>query len=1646
MAHKIKTSVEIDGTLTTGEYGTSTGHILLDTTPTNAPTSVGALFWDAENRTLAVNDGVGNTTLQVGQEERTLIHNNTGVALTDGQVVYITGSTGELPSVALASNTSEATSNAVLGIVTEPIANGANGFITSTGVVHGLNTLSFNEGDVLWLGSTPGTFTNIKPISPNHLVLIGYVVKKAGGNGSILVKIQNTQELSESSDVLFGTLANNDLLVYESSTGLWKNKSVNSVIGYTPENVSNKQNSLAADGTGVKYPTVDAINANVVHIAGNETITGSKVFTGASTRFDIPLLLKKSGLSEYNQVSSYSGKLQFTENSGTQFNFSMGSDYFDFGIVSLGKVAKITNTLLSANRTYDLPNASGTIALTSDLSSYAPITGGTGYIQNQFSSAQSANMWINGFVRANNAQISSWSISSEYARFGHENFNGASNYGFLQKDTGSLHLAGTSIAFSGAATFSSTVTASNGTLIGGTGTANYLPKFAGANSLGNSLIYDNGTNVGIGTTSATQKLVVDSGSSDFKPIWVRSSFLLSSKYYSSLLAGYALTTNQSAQFGYVYDTVTATNSYAHITPFGSTEGSKFMVRADGNVGIGYAAPDSKLVLAGALSGTVGIGGSTLKLVNTTTGNYASITAGITGVANSGMQLSIGNSPAMVINSSGNVGIGTTTDNGYKLNVNGSAYFASTVDALNLRTYNGGSLFLRNPANTFDWALYNNVSNVLKLDFNGANRLQIDSGGAATFSSTVTASNFISNDNINGYNIEANKTGGYGSSLALKNSSTLSNALIRFFKPNNTDFYNLYTSSTGIELNGTIAASNGTLLGGTLTSGYVPKATGANSLGNSLIYDNGTKIGIGITSPSQFALVDANGQFRVSNLDVQGFYQARKSDTAGSGVYGGSSFVLRNGATSEDLNFDVFNRVTSAWYTPMVIKNTGNVGIGTTSPSAKLHIQDTNGGVFFDGGGATYNRFKSTTSSASVGRDLLFSAQNSGTTPDLYINSVGNVGIGTTSPSGKLDIYNNIAFSLASLATASDSRVAFRIKGRDTATNTLAVSSNNTTDYILQVVNSDGTSSGNILLNSYGGNVGIGTTSPSNLLSVGVANSTTGKGITIENTSGTVYGRFGVINPTVDNNTYIGSISNNSFLLYTNNTERMRITSSGDVLIGATTDDGSASKLQVNGSINITNSYFRYNNNTGIVGSGSSITGGTSSQLGIRAGNEMLFATGGSTERMRISSTGNVCIGTTVAPYSNILNTQGGIYNQSISGAGLILRTLSNGSTASPIDNSILWKSNSPSDVASINVQDARTNVNGVPMIFSTRDNSNVYAERFRISNTGNVGIGTTTPIGKVDIFTGITGADFSMSGQQNGSISFSNAGTVTAVPTMSGKSNDGTGLLFIAGTNDVNSSPDMRFDARTNTSTDFTTLTTPAFKFTRAGNSLIDILRNGNVLIGTTSDNGNKLRVVGGSTELESLKIANTPTTSVGTPILLTWNSTTKGVESVPYATFAPTASPTFTGTPIAPTATAGTNTTQIATTAFVQNAVSAGGGVSSGTYTPTYTNGTNTHSFIIDNAVYTRVGNLVTVNIGYRISFLSNSTYSSFILTVPINRNVDTAMMVGHGSNETGALNQIPVLVNTISPTSVNVYMTTGQYATGSSRNGHITFTYSIN
>ena len=318
------------GNVDLGTYGIKGDYSQFNLTPSSVPTAVGTLSWDSFYRTLQLVDGDGDTTLQIGQELRTLVHNNTGSTLTDGQVVYVTGSTGELPSVALASNTSETTSSVTFGVVTESIANGADGFITTSGIVHGLNTLAFNEGDAIWLGSTAGTFTNVKPTAPANLVLIGYVIKKAGGNGSIFVKIQNGYELEELHDVSITSVANNQGIFWDSATSLWKNKSIPTALGYTP-----------------------ADDSLVVHKAGVETITGLKTFAND--------IIIDSGVSG-NTLSFKQYSSGVTGGAGYTSLYAQGSDTLGINFGNIKEIL-LSNSLLTTIRQYQFPDLSGTFAL-----------------------------------------------------------------------------------------------------------------------------------------------------------------------------------------------------------------------------------------------------------------------------------------------------------------------------------------------------------------------------------------------------------------------------------------------------------------------------------------------------------------------------------------------------------------------------------------------------------------------------------------------------------------------------------------------------------------------------------------------------------------------------------------------------------------------------------------------------------------------------------------------------------------------------------------------------------------------------------------------------------------------------------------------------------------------------------------------------------------------------------------------------------------------------------------------------------------------------------------------------------------------------------------------------------------------------------
>jgi hypothetical protein len=183
-------------------------------------------------------DGSLITFPTIFSEARSLVtevYNSTGATLTKGTVVYINGGQGNLPTVTKAQANSEVNSAQTYGVVKSDITNMNNGYVIVAGSLGNLDTQAFSAGTTLYLSpSTAGAYTSTKPTSPNHIVYIGVIVRSHPTLGVIEVNIQNTQELGESADVLLSSPANNEGVFYESSTSLWKNKSIATVLGYTP--------------------------------------------------------------------------------------------------------------------------------------------------------------------------------------------------------------------------------------------------------------------------------------------------------------------------------------------------------------------------------------------------------------------------------------------------------------------------------------------------------------------------------------------------------------------------------------------------------------------------------------------------------------------------------------------------------------------------------------------------------------------------------------------------------------------------------------------------------------------------------------------------------------------------------------------------------------------------------------------------------------------------------------------------------------------------------------------------------------------------------------------------------------------------------------------------------------------------------------------------------------------------------------------------------------------------------------------------------------------------------------------------------------------------------------------------------------------
>ena len=161
---------------------------------------------------------------------------------------------------------------------------------------------------------------------------------------------------------------------------------------------------------------------------------------------------------------------------------------------------------------------------------------------------------------------------------------------------------------SGTLSFSS---AGSGT-ISGSGTDNYIPRFNGTSALENSVIYDDGTNIGLGTTSPTVKLDVRATGGDSTELlrlqsdgdvanggyhWMTAEIATGQSTDANIihLIGKAESSKNSGYFGFNYQGDGSDSNF--ITLGGYSANNLLNIKMDGNVGIGTTSPDSGLTIA-----------------------------------------------------------------------------------------------------------------------------------------------------------------------------------------------------------------------------------------------------------------------------------------------------------------------------------------------------------------------------------------------------------------------------------------------------------------------------------------------------------------------------------------------------------------------------------------------------------------------------------------------------------------------------------------------------------------------------------------------------------------------------------------------------------------------------------------------------------------------------------------------------------------------------------------------------------------------------------------------------------------------------------------------------------------------------------------
>jgi hypothetical protein len=443
--------------------------------------------------------------------------------------------------------------------------------VNTTGSLQGE---TWADGDVLYLSpTTAGNLTNIKPNgSTGHIVVIGYVEYAHAIHGSIYVKIMNGWELDELHNVYISSVANNQVLTYESATDLWKNKSIATALGYTPAN-----------------------DSLVMHLAGTETATGVKTFSiGLATTTGDNFMNTSSGNSYVGYSAVAASPLKFNVKDAIRVEYT-ANRFVDIKVnPSLSDYAYIQ----ASNTTGFSIVSSGTLFLRPNDASNT-IYFGSYLIQKDITASGlygSTSVTGRGFEMSTNVPfVVKSSIDSGGGTIGAFTFHGTDSANFLHRVTGStaaihtikttgqlqLHNYTTTTSFTGTVAgllgFDSsgniiTTSASGG--ISGSGTAGQVTYWSGTSAVTGSsnLFWDNTNNrLGVNTTTPTAGLQIN-GANDL--LFLNGAGARTTLKLGALSSGYTEVVGNGTNFYFTTTTNTnisfVTNNVDRFRLFGST--------------------------------------------------------------------------------------------------------------------------------------------------------------------------------------------------------------------------------------------------------------------------------------------------------------------------------------------------------------------------------------------------------------------------------------------------------------------------------------------------------------------------------------------------------------------------------------------------------------------------------------------------------------------------------------------------------------------------------------------------------------------------------------------------------------------------------------------------------------------------------------------------------------------------------------------------------------------------------------------------------------------------------------------------------------------------------------------------------------------